>query len=254
MKLVRAWAALVGLSFRRLLWSSATLVLALPLAACVLFVVRRRYAVALGPRADFEEFSQFLLFVFAAIVVPIIALAYGTTSVGGDREDRTLLWLLVRPVPRWLLLGAKFTATLPLALGLAMGSYWLCCRLAGPAGQIAEPLYAPAVFYSTLAYLGLFQLLAVAFRHATIIAIVYSLFMELLLGNLPGIVKHVAINYYGRSLMYAAGAIEGLEAPDPRWFEPLAPATAVGALWGFSLLGLLLSMFVFQRREYRDLT
>jgi len=29
--------------------------------------------------------------------------------------------------------------------------------------------------------------------------------MELLLGNMPGIVKRAAVNYYGRSIMYAAG-------------------------------------------------
>ena len=68
----------------------------------------------------------------------------------------------------------------------------------------------------TLAYVCLFHLFAVAFRHSTIIALVYALFMELLLGNLPGIVKRVAVNYYGRSIMYDAGGQRRLAArPTP---------------------------------------
>ena len=42
---------------------------------------------------------------------------------------------------------------------------------------------------------------------------------------MPGIVKRVAINYYGRSMMYAAGVPKGLERPDPQWFEPISATT-----------------------------
>ena len=84
--------------------------------------------------------------------------------------------------------------------------------------------------------------------------VVYALFMEVLLGNIPGIVKRVAVNYYGRSLMYAAGAPEGLTTPDPQWFEPLSVETASWALLGIAVGGLLLATVIFSRREYRDLT
>ena len=169
-----------------------------------------------------------MILVFASFVVPICALAYGTASVGGDREDRTLVFLLVRPIPRALVLLAKFTATLPLVLGLVVGSYWLYCRLAGEVGQVAFPLYLPALVYMTLAYVCLFHLFAVAFRHSTIIALVYALFMELLLGNMPGIVKRVAVNYYGRSIMYAAGAAEGLPRPTRAGSSRCRPTRPVG--------------------------
>ena len=106
----------------------------------------------------------------------------------------------------------------------------------------------------TLAYTCLFHLFAVAFRHATIIALIYALFMEVVLGNLPGIVKRVAINYYGRSLMYGAGAAEGLKTPDAEWFQPLSTETAQWALAGIAIGGLALALVVFSRREYRDLT
>ena len=253
MNLLRAWTTLTALTFRRLLWSANMLLVMLPLAACTMFIVWR-HGRHPNPARDFRDFSEFMILVFASFVVPICALAFGTASIGGDREDRTLVFLLVRPIPRALILLAKFTATLPLVLGLVLGSYWLYCYLAGPAGQTAFQLYLPALIGMTLAYVCLFHLFAVAFRHSTIIALVYALFMELLLGNIPGIVKRVAVNYYGRSMMYAAGAEEGLPAPDPRWFEPLSVSAASWALAGIAVGGLILAMIVFSRREYRDLT
>ena len=54
------------------------------------------------------------------LIIPA-AMAFGTASVGGDREDRTLVFLLVRPIPRALVLLAKFIAALPLVLGLVVG-------------------------------------------------------------------------------------------------------------------------------------
>lgn len=253
MSLARAWATLTALTFRRLLWSSSTLMVLLPLVGCLLFVVRRHLHHEFSPR-EFRNFSEFMILIFASFVVPVCALAFGTASVGGDREDRTLVFLLMRPIPRALILLAKFTATLPLVLGLVVGSYWLYCSVAGEVGQVAFRLYLPALIYMTLAYVCLFHMFAVTFRHSTILALVYALFMELLLGNIPGIVKRVAVNYYGRSIMYAAGEPEGLPPPDPQWFEPLSVDTATWALIGIAVGGLVLAIVIFSRREYRDLT
>jgi hypothetical protein len=78
--------------------------------------------------------------------------------------------------------------------------------------------------------------------------------MELFLGNMPGIIKRVAVSYYGRSMMYHFGAAEGLEPPPVQWYEPVSAQTAAWALAGIALGGLLAALVVFQRREYRDLT
>src|SRR5690606_20830577 len=135
----------------------------------------------------FDYFSvRFVIVAFASFLVPICALAYGTSSIGGDREDRTLLFLLVRPIPRLLILLAKVVATLPLVTGLVVGSFYVYCSLVGEVGLLAFQLYLPAMLFMSLAYVGLFHLFAVAFRHSTIIALVYALFMEFFLGNMPG--------------------------------------------------------------------
>ncbi len=261
MNLWRAFGTLVMLSFRRLLWSASTLMVAFPLLGCALFLLRRRYtfgyegAEFLDEQTAFGHFSEELvLLLFVSFIMPICALAYATTSIGGDREDRTLLFLLVRPIPRWLVVLAKLIATLPLVVGLVVGSFWIYCRLAGPVGQMAFELYLPAVFYMTVAYVSLFHLFAVSFRHSTIIALVYSLFMEILIGSMPGIVKRITVSFFGKSMIFEMGADHGLEPPNPQWFVPMTTQAAGVTLLVISGIGLLLTLIIFSRREYRDLT
>lgn len=252
MKLLRAWITLFWLSFRRLLWSTSTLMVLFPMAGGLLFLLRRRYDRIGSLDQAFQHFGDFLIIVFVGFLVPVCALAYGTSSVGADREDRTLLFLLIRPIPRWAVLSAKFAATLPLSVGLVTLCFNAYCRLAGPAGELAYQLFLSAVLSATIAYVALFQLFAVLLRHSTIVALIYALFMELLLGNMPGIVKRVAVNYYARSWMYSVAATDGLQRPG--WFEPISVETAAWALAGVAAGSLLLATLIFQLREYRDLS
>ena len=194
-----------------------------------------------------------MILVFASFVVPICALAFGTASIGGDREDKTLVFLLVRPIPRALVLLAKFTATLPLVLGLVLGSYWLYCRLAGEIGRVAFPLYLPAMIYMTLAYICLFHLFAVSFRHSTIIALDLRAVHGAATGKSAGH-RQARGGQLLRALADVRRRAQKMRSPDENWFEPLSPEVAGWAVAGIAVFGLILALVVFSRREYRDLT
>ncbi len=251
---LRAWFTLVGLSFRRLLWSVSTLTLAFPLAgtAVLAFWLGLRTQRQEAQEAFLEFSNGFVIILFTLVLLPICALSYGTSSIGGDREDRTLLFLLVRPIPRWAILLAKVTATLPLVLGLISACFYLYCREAGAVGRQAFQLYFPAIFSMAAAYVGVYHLFAVMFRHSTTVALIYSLFAESLLGNMPGVTKRIAVNFYGRCIMYKTAEPWGLEQPGN--FDPVSIPTAYITLWGIAVGSTLLAMLIFSRREYRDLT
>ncbi len=257
MRTLRAFTTLTLLSFRRLLWSIGTLMLLFPLTASGLFLAYRfprAFSAGGGPFEirDFNSFSEFLLKVVVPFLMPLCALAFGTASLGGEREDRTLLFLLVRPLPRGLILAAKFLASLPLVLGFTCGSFWIYCRLAGSVGAVAYDAYLPAIVYMSVAYAAVFLLFSVLFRHPAIVALLYSAFMEMLLGNIPGIIRRVAVNYYGRSLMYDAGVDHGLTAPDAQWFDPISAADARQALATITAVALGLAWLFFRTRDYEE--
>jgi ABC-type transport system involved in multi-copper enzyme maturation permease subunit len=255
--MLNAWLTLVWLSFRRMLWSTTTLMVSFPLLGVALFIVRwRRWL----PSATEDELRRslmhftdgFVMVMFLTFLLPICALAYATSSLGSEREERTLVFLLTRPVPRWLILLAKLCAALPLVLGITAGSFWLYCQLAGPVGQLAWQRYLPAVFYMTLAYVGLFHLFGVAFRHSTIVALIYALFVEPLVSNMPGIINHVSIRFYGWSFVERASG----KAPSAwtTFYEPVTQAAAAASLALIAAGTLLAAGLIFQQREYRDVT
>lgn len=265
MSLLRACIALTWVSFRRLLWSAGSLMILLPIGLTIaeLAILGGRYADNANFGKAFADFSyEFVILQFLLLVIPLCALTYATTSIGGDREDRTLLFLLVRPLPRPCILICKVLATLPLVLGLIVAAFYVDCQLAGAAGRAAFDAYLPAVLLMSVSYVAAFHLFAVGFRHATVLALIYSIFMEFFLSNIPGMVQRFAVNFYGRSMIYdygtaylqARGDSHVVEPKDTRIFTPVSAETALWSLCAITVCALLLATWVFQRREYRDLT
>jgi ABC-2 type transport system permease protein len=247
---LNAFLILLRLSFRRLFWSVNTLMVLLPVFGCSLFVLRRGFGKISPPESAFDAFGNFLVFVFSSFLIPICALGFGTTALGAEREEQTLVFLLTRPIPRWQVLLAKIIASVPLGCGLVLGCFALYCRFVGPVGTLAFKTYWPAMLSMTIAYMSLFHLFAVAFRHPTMLALVYALFMELFVANLPGSIKQLAINYYGRSLLYELGVVAGLKTP--RGFAMIPTAQAYGTLGVIAVGCLLLAFLLFEWKEYRD--
>ncbi|NJR31268.1 hypothetical protein HC762_00530, partial [bacterium] len=121
-----------------------------------------------------------------------------------------------------------------LVMGISALSFYVYCRLAGEVGSQAFSLYLPPVVYMSVAYTCVFHLFAVLFRHSTIVALIYALFVEPLVSNMPGIINRVAVTFYGRSIIdHAAQRTSSI-------FSPASPLTAAWALCAIALCTLLL--------------
>jgi ABC-2 type transport system permease protein len=203
----------------------------------------------------FYLLSTWLVFsIFLGFLLPILTLSFATEALGGERETRTLVWLLTRPLPRWSIYFAKFVALLPWSLGLNLGGFALLCALAGRPGQLAFRLYWPAVFGGTVAYCALFHLMGACFRRAAVVALVYSFFLETILGSMPGTMKRISLSFYSRCLMFEAARPYGVHPEKPSIYLPVEAVTAWSVLLGVTVLLLILGPAIFGRSEYQDLT
>jgi ABC-type transport system involved in multi-copper enzyme maturation permease subunit len=191
--------------------------------------------------------------VFVSFLLPIFALSYATAGIAADREEQTLVYLLVSPIPRPLIYFAKSSASLLLALAWTMGGMTLMCWLGGESGRAAWHVLWPGVMWSTIAYVALFLLFGVMFRRATIVALAYALFIETLIGNMPGIAQRLAISFYTRCLIFDAGSTFGVLPSGPgnsELFVAIPSATAQMVLYMFSGGLLLAGLVIFSWREY----
>ena len=256
---VSSWLSLVRLSFRRLWWSAPSLVaFVLVLLVGGLVAVRQAFQ-----EWDTIAFSRIIIFNLYVFLLPLLCLCFGTQAIGGDWEERSLVWLLTRPLPRPSIYLAKFLAALPWTLALTLGGLTLLGALAARPGLEAAAYFLPAIALGTVAYLSLFQLLGVWFRRSTVISVVYSFVLETLVGTMPGLVKRASISFYIRCMIFDRAASSGLLTPDGKpalapdnasFYVPVSGAVAVTMLGVFAVVFLLLGMVVFSRREYHDLT
>jgi len=206
-------------------------------------------------RSGFYVFSNWIVFsVFVGFLLPIWSLSFATDALGGERESRSLIWLLTRPLPRAAIYLAKFVAVLPWCLTLNLGGFGLLCVLAGPPGRQAFSLFWPAVLGGSLAFCSLFHLMGALFRRAAVVALVYAFFLETLLGSMPGYMKRVSISFYTRCLMFDAAQDYAIQAEKPSVYLPVSGAAAWSVLLGVTVVLTLAGMMIFARAEYQDLS
>lgn len=240
------------LTLRRQLLSRQTLACIALAGLCALIVL----AWSRHPDQTSKKLAeQVLVPTFVAFLMPIFAICYGASGIGGEREDQTLIYLLIAPLPRSLTYFVKGIASFALVAGWTAGTLFLLCRLAGKPGDELFGLFLPAVLLGGLAYACLFLLLGAIFRQGTIISLVYWFFLEVLFGNLPGIVKRVSVAFYVRCMIYDAAKdlqLGPLGRVAREMFLPVSGATAMITLSAGTIVLLIVGLLLFDQREYRD--
>ena len=173
---------LVSLTIRGLLNRRRTLLLAL---VGILLIVVGALSRLADPSADeARTFSGRLLADFGiGVVLPLVAVVIGTAAIGSELEDGTLVYLLAKPIPRWLLaivklLAAWLTVVFLVAPALAIGAL-----VAGGDAQLALA-GAAAATVGALEYVALFLALSLVTGRALVIGLAYVVVWESVIAGL----------------------------------------------------------------------
>jgi ABC-2 type transport system permease protein len=110
------------------------------------------------------------------LLVPLAALWLGTSAVGDLVEDRLLVYLWLKPVPRWLLPAAAVLATVSVVVPVTALPLTASTVVAG-AGDVALATLLAASL-AALAYAGLFVAAGLAFRRAAWWGLAFVLIWE----------------------------------------------------------------------------
>jgi ABC-2 type transport system permease protein len=140
----------------------------------------------------------------APTLLPIATLIVATNALGNELEDRTMVYLVLKPISRARIVLEKFaavvlTATLLLLEGLLL-TYLIVMR--GDAGDNIGQLGAMALatLFGVLGYGGLFLAISLIVPRALLVGIMYSLLWESLFGRfIPG-VRLISVRHYVQSI------------------------------------------------------
>jgi ABC-2 type transport system permease protein len=265
MVILRSTLAICFLTMRRQFRSKKTILSLVAFALCcglVFLIGKVETHVSYSDDLEARGFQQFATFVVLNLLslfyLPAVTQMYGAGAIGDEREEKSLNYLLVRPAPRSMIYLAKFLATVPIALFFTLGGLagmeWTA-RLAGWPGLEGHlDVFLIPILLGSLAYLSFFHLLGVAFRHSTLISVVYVFLIEVFVGQVPGVLKRISISFYTRSSVFDSARAQGLslDPPEGLLFLPLSGETANLVLIGLVCVFLIVGARIFCRKEYRD--
>jgi ABC-2 type transport system permease protein len=216
-------AAILDLTLRQLagsrrLWLVLALV-CLPVLAGVLFHVADR---DVTPARYADNVTATLL---ASGILPLVMLLFATSAFGNELGDRTLAYLVLKPLPRWRIVAPKLLA--PLIVGglpVAASGFVLVAVVDDGAlgGALATGL---GLLAGAAAYTAIFTWAGLATRHALIFGLVYVFVWEAALAAYLDGVRFLSVRQFTLAL------ISGLdrERLETRDLTLGAGAAAIGA-------------------------
>ncbi len=141
-----------------------------------------------------EQYSN-VSFILLFRLLALVSAVFTTAIISQEVEQKTIVYLLTRPVPRWKLLLFRWFAsvaavTLVGAIGVVLVSI----------GVFKNPMSNPmflgdlwAVFLGALAYGSLFLLVSLLFNRAMIICLLFAFGWETSVPNMPGEIYYASI-------------------------------------------------------------
>ena len=193
------------------------------------------------------------------VVVPILSLIAGAAVVSEEIEDRTITYLLTRPIPRPAILLGRWLACfvwIGLLLVTCTFAIAVAARFGSPDSTDPE-LFGPlvrslvwAALFGGAVYTSLFAALGTIVRHPMIVGLVYSFAIEGFLSGLPGRAQSLTIKYHLRSFAGGLAPDDWNVVPMFRMTE-LDPSSEAGTTLAIlTLIALFLGSFVLSRRQY----
>jgi ABC-2 type transport system permease protein len=156
--------------------------------------------------------AEFLGVFGFSVVLPLTALIIGTSVLGAEIDDGSIIHLLATPVSRFSVVISKFVAAVLLTIMFGAIPEFLAAAIAkGFGDKLTIGLLAGALI-AAVAYNALFVMLSILTTRAIAVGLLYLLVWEGLLGNLIGGVRVLSIGQYSVSVANSIAKTSALNA------------------------------------------
>ena len=178
------FAAIAGVTLRSLLGRRRSLLMLLLAAAPILLgLLVRINDEELDPGALGATIDGFVV----RVVLPLIALVFGTSALGAELDDGTAIPLLTKPIDRWTIIVAKIAIAGTLTAALVVPSTVVAGFLMGGSGSDSLAVtfaFALANLIGSYLYVAIFLVLGVVTSRGLIIGLGYTLIWEAAVSDL----------------------------------------------------------------------
>lgn len=231
----------------------ATVLLAL--LPCALLALQKYKGSDYHAEIAYDSLVTLMVFGF---IMAIVAVVYFTGVIVQELEQKTIVYLLTRPIPRWRILLAKFAAAfLATTVTVWLATFLLALVAFGPSklgdSRLGRDLLILPV--GVLAYGALFLLLATLLNRPLIYGLLFAFGWETWAPLMPGNFQRLSLASYLRVLaphpkpedMQGASVDSMMAALNP---HTITNTMAWQAMIGVIVVALVLAILVFSTREY----
>lgn len=202
-----------------------------------------------------ERYGQ-LSSVLVYRVMALAAAIFSTAVVSQEVEQKTIVYLLTRPVPRWQILLMRTLAAATVVFVLSSFAA-LCVSAAVFGPRLLQPLLfvdLKALAIGALAYGGLFVFVSLLMNRAMIVCLLFAFGWETAIPNVPGYLYYVSVYSHLSAIaqhpkpsasLGPLGALSGQLSTNS-----LTPTAGWTSLIGLTVVTFALSCWWFSRFEY----
>jgi ABC-2 type transport system permease protein len=171
------------------------------------------------------------------VILPLVALVFGTAALGSELEDGTAVYVLTKPIRRSTIVIAKIVVAGSLTAAMVVPSTLVAAVLFAVPGTDVGPTataLAVGVLVGAYVYVAIFVTLSIVTSRGLLIGLGYALIWEgILAGLLPGS-QVFSVREYVRGIAHAVSpsAIESIVGAAAPVYAAVAlvAATVIGAI------------------------
>jgi ABC-2 type transport system permease protein len=146
-----------------------------------------------------------------SVILPLTALIIGTSVLGAEIDDGSIVHLLATPVRRSSLIITKFCVGTLLTMAFVAVPELIAGIIAGGAGKLAFGLFVGALAGSVI-YNALFVMLSVLTTRAIAVGLLYVLIWEAVLGNFVSGARLLSVEQYSLGIANSIAHYPALNA------------------------------------------
>ena len=195
--------ALVSITLRALLNRRRTALLVL--IGLLLIAIVGLYRLSDPPPNQALEVTRSLLADLAiGVLLPLVAVIVGTTAIGSELDDGTIVYLLARPVPRWRIVLVKLLVAW-VVVTILVAPATLVAGLIGQDDPALALGFTAAAIVGALEYTAVFVALSLMTSRALIVGLAYVVVWEGVVAGLFAGTRTISVRQHTLAVAEALG-------------------------------------------------
>lgn len=259
MNFLAAFKVIYSFFLKHNLKSKRTKVLFLLSAVPVLVLLITKLIEMGNPQGDVSAekvFSHLLLVVYIQLLIPVLALLFGTLIVNEELDNKTLIFLTTSPIPKPAIVLGKYFAFVTVSsiiscLGFLLSFIIINLNHFHEISYLSEFLSFMGVGVLALfAYMSLFALMGTWLKRALILGLMFIFGWENVVQYFPGTTQKLTVFHYLKSLLPYSESKTSFLTILISQLEPSSTAESITVLLVLTVLSLIGACYIFKTKEY----